>query len=160
MSKQIVVITSLALLIIGCNRFDHEDSKLTKECGCCTLADSISGTYTGQLVKYEFSHFDGQANVNVILDTIITVSVTRSYEDLNYLEDSLICQFEVSHFYGSPIRFTASSIQNGGFYFKNQYFEEFTENGEFIHERNGSYNLGKWGSYPYPLVEFYGVKDE
>jgi hypothetical protein len=160
MRKELFIFFLMSMLTIGCKRFDHKESKLIEECGCCALADSISGTYTGRLVKYEFAYFDGQVNTNVILDTFVSVSVTRSYEDLNYLEDSLICQFEVSFLYNAPIRFTASSIQSGGFYFKNQYYEEFTENGELIHERNGIFDLGKWGSYPYPLVRFYGEKDE
>lgn len=160
MKEGLFLFISFGLLIIGCKRFDHKESKISEECSCCALADSISGTYTGQLVKYEFSHFDGQANVNVILDTIITVNVTRTYEDLNYLEDSLICQFEVSHLYDSPIRFTSSSIKKGGFYYENRYFEEFMKNGEFNHKRYGSYDNGKWGNYSYPLVDFQGIKDE
>jgi hypothetical protein len=160
MRKVLFIVFSLSILSIGCKRFEHKESKITRDCGCCALSDSISGTYTGRLVEYEFAHFSGWVNTNVILDTIVTVSVKRSFEGLNYLEDSLICQFELSHLYDAPIRFTASSIQNGGFYFKNRYYEEFTENGEFIHERDGIFDLGKWGRYPYPLIRFYGEKDE
>jgi hypothetical protein len=160
MSKYIYHLILVSSILYSCNRFDHEKSIRPQECGCCIYSDSIAGTYTGNLLKYELTGFNGAPIVNTILDTFITVDIVRTFEGLNYLEDSIFCQFDISHFYETPVKFTLESIKEGAFYHNDKYLTEFKEPNQFNYKRDGVLDKGKWGKFPYPLVRFYGIKVE
>ncbi len=160
--KALFIFLSFAFLLGSCKKFEHQEIQEIPECTYCHLADSIEGSYTGRLVERDFGPVQGSQPLgyDTIIDTVITVNVTRSYDDLNEYEDSLIFKFECSHFH-DEILLSESSIQTGEFTPYGSYDnQKFTEDNRMLVSRMGSFQTYSGGSYDYVALEFEGYKDE
>lgn len=96
-----------------------------------------------------------------ISDDQKSVTVSRTFDGLNVLEDSLVCQFEVSDFYETPIRFDYENIKKGEFSPSTYRVQYFDIDDKLVVEKHGSYNYGqKWGGVVYYKIwTFHGSKE-
>lgn len=100
----------------GCKKkFIHESPELDLTCECCSKTEAFEGTYKGTLFYQKFppdiNHVDYE-----IVEEVIEVTLTRTYENLNPFEDSLVCAFEINYFFDEPIKFTSKSLLNNSFF--------------------------------------------
>lgn len=134
----------LVFLFISCKKesFDHDHQELTIPCACNEFADSIIGNYEGRLIEKTLIGWGGPGAIfDTITDSIVNFSVTRTYPELNFIEDSTRCYFTISDFFNEPI-----SIGNdNGFFiptsYSNQYFT-----------MQGGFHLS---TYEYPVDNIY-----
>lgn len=160
--KEIIVLICFAILLGSCKKFEHKEVKELPECTYCHLADSIEGSYTGRLVERTFGPNAGCPALcyDTILDTIITVDITRTYEGLNEYEDSIIFKFNCSYFH-DDIYLSESSIQTGKFTPYGSYdLQKFTEDKRMLVSRIGYLYTSETSYYDYVALEFEGFKDE
>lgn len=155
--KSIIFLLLILGLISSCDKFEHSENKYIKYCNYCNLADNIEGSYTGRYLDIEFLYFDLGIQTDTVLDTIITVSVTRSFENLNHLEDSIVFKFNTSRFF-DEISFSESSIQNGTFHPTKYSTQKFT-NDNILQLVETKYITLTSGPEYYNTMEFSGEKD-
>lgn len=158
--KELFIFLSFALLFGSCKKFEHQEIQEIPECTYCHLADSIEGSYTGRLVERIYiSPMPPQ--YDTILDITITVSVERTYEGLNYYEDSTVFSFNSTHFY-DKIFLTEKSIQKGEYLpYNNGTKQRFTEDNKMVYRRQDSFDHGPFGGvHYYTGYEFIGEKVE
>jgi hypothetical protein len=164
--RYFIVTIIIALLLSSCNKFDHQNIKEIPTCTYCNLADSIEGSYTGYLVEitYDpggFNYGNGSVYDTASIDSI-TVYIDRTFEGLNYYEDSTVFKFTSSHFY-DEIFLSETSIQYG-VYLPNpspsRITQVFTYDKRMIFSRETVRDLGPFGEHWFVDYQFIGYKNE
>lgn len=162
MKKQasiICLIIALSIIMIeSCTKFKHEKHEVLKPCEYCHLADSIEGIYTGRLIDRRFTGYAGGVeHYDTLIDSIISIEVTRTFEGLNSLEDSIVFKFKTSYLY-DEIYFSENSIQEGEFFPKKFTTQKFT-NQDILKLRRVSVISNKYMYVKYTSLEFDGEKE-
>lgn len=107
MKSTLLYLSLMAVILISCKKesFEHESPQLLYPCTCCELTDTIVGQYTGQLITYDHSNWSlsNQVPGTITLDTTITINITRNLSNTDFIEDSLVCWFDIPHFFDTPI---------------------------------------------------------
>jgi hypothetical protein len=145
-NRVLFFVIMLIIVTLSCKRVEHKEMLVLQPCECCLYNDSIEGVYTGSFKMYQFIT---PYNVPLLSDEEKTVTVTRSFDGLNVLEDSLVCQYIVSDFYDTPIRFNYDNIKSGKFYPQDYRIQYFDLNAQLVVENYGRINLGKLGGIVY-----------
>ena len=110
----------LLVIFVSCEKpeFEHSDEKIYFPCTCCEYSDSLEGTYEAHILEIEFDYFaGGSLYFDTILDTNVLFSVTKIWQNQNYIEDSTICKFSIPEFFNEPISIT----ENTGYFFPQVY---------------------------------------
>ena len=107
----IIIAILISIPFVSCKKatFNHSEDIHYTACTYCEIVDSIEGIYVGYL--YEFT--PGIISpLDTIMDTLITLNVTRNFDYTGHIIDSTVCQFDLTYFLANPIRIFDNS---GGF---------------------------------------------
>lgn len=145
---------------------EHEVPPLNLSCECCEKVKDFEGTYKGRLIEREYQGAVTNEDVTypdivITKDTIIEVELTRTFEGLNSIEDSMVCAFNINYFFDEQIRITNELAEENEFGPKK--FDIQTIKNDTIQISTKSYLRlhGKhpWNGYSYVSLEFKGIKD-
>lgn len=153
----------VVIALFSCKKetFNHESPQILYPCDCCTQADSIIGQYIGHLIKYDHSNWTlgNQVPGTIILDTIITIDVTRNLSNTDFILDSLQCLYDVPYFFDDPVTVSQSTGNIGQSTFDHQHFRHDNWDDAFKLTLANGYAPVPWnGSGPiYYLTTYYFV---
>jgi hypothetical protein len=168
MRLSLLLFATLTIWLTSCKKetFTHESPEIIYPCTCCELADTITGVYTGNLIRYDLSNWTINNPVATVLsDTVITIEITRNLSSSDFISDSLVCWFDIPQFFSQSVTLDNSlRIEQKGF--DRSYFSHFSSNNEqLLTIENGKYlptpppPLYPFPTYTFaPSMSFNGVK--
>ena len=89
MKKQLIILVlATVLVIVGCNKFEHESVEAPLACDLCSFAQGIEGTYRGEI------HGDPPSGPYV---DSVTMTVEQVFMNNNSYDDSTTMYFATTH---------------------------------------------------------------
>ena len=98
----------MSVILLGCKKFDHEELSIQQTCDLCNFAESLSGTYRGQVINNSLpaAFLLGGNNYDSL-----TITVDHIFPNNDPYSDSLYMYFATSFVLDSVGVVTYDTIQ-------------------------------------------------